>query len=373
MNESEPSETSPPPSAGQPEPRLHRSGAVAKMLGMPVATLRVWERRYGLTRSDPSPGGQRCYSAADVRRLSLIKQLADRGHAIGSLAPLDLLQLRQVASTDVEVRAGAARNPGADAPPSTPWRPWRLVVIGAGLGKRLQRPALLRRLGRPLDLVGPFDDAAQAAAAVAAGDVDAVLVHTAQLHDDWLASFDAAAPVLARLPRAVLYGFAADATCDILADQGIALLREPQPDTVVAQWLQSLWRSAGVSRAAAAEPARAALPPRRWDDAALGQFAGMATTIACECPRHVSELLLLLSRFEDYSAECGHRNVADAELHAYLQRVAQTTRAQFESALERVALHEGFVLPPSTSPVATKATPGLGATGSPGSGGGHPG
>ena len=222
-------------------------------------------------------------------------------------------------------------------------------MIGAGLGKRLQRPALLRRLGRPLDLLGPFDDAAQAAAAVAASEVDAVLIHEPQLRDDWLMSFDAAAPALAGLPRAVLYGFAADAACNTLADRGVALLREPQPDTVVAQWLQSLWKSARASSPAVADPAQAALPPRRWDDAALGEFADLSTTIACECPRHVAELLVQLSHFEAYSADCEHRNAADAELHAYLKRVAQTARTQFESALERVALHEGFVLPSSAS------------------------
>ena len=68
---------------------LHRSGAVARMLRMPVATLRVWERRYGLTQPGLSPGGQRLYSAEDVRRLALVKQLTDLGHAIGSLAPLE--------------------------------------------------------------------------------------------------------------------------------------------------------------------------------------------------------------------------------------------------------------------------------------------
>ena len=31
-------------------PSFHRSGAVARMLRMPVATLRVWERRYGVTQ-----------------------------------------------------------------------------------------------------------------------------------------------------------------------------------------------------------------------------------------------------------------------------------------------------------------------------------
>ncbi len=89
------------------------------------------------------------------------------------------------------------------------------------------------------------------------------------------------------------------------------------------------------------------MPPRRWDDAALADFANLSPTIACECPRHVAELLMQLSHFEAYSAECEHRNAADAELHAYLRRVATTSRARFEAALEHVALHEGLLLPSS--------------------------
>ena len=43
------------------DPSFHRSGAVAHMLRMPVATLRVWARRYGLTQPALSPSGQRLY------------------------------------------------------------------------------------------------------------------------------------------------------------------------------------------------------------------------------------------------------------------------------------------------------------------------
>ena len=137
-----------------------------------------------------------------------------------------------------------------------------------------------------------------------------------------------------------------------MAAAGTALLREPQPDAVVAQWLNSL------SMAARSEPPAAdklelssePVPPRRWDDAALVDFAGLSSTIACECPRHVAELLVQLSHFEAYSAECEHRSAADAELHAYLRQVAAASRASFEAALEHVALHEGLMLPLSPRP-----------------------
>jgi DNA-binding transcriptional MerR regulator len=334
---------------GTADPSFHRSGAVARMLRMPVATLRVWERRYGLTQPELSPSGQRLYSADDVRRLALVKQLTDLGHAIGSLAPLTMPQLQRVASTHASARSTTQKALRADVSQMPPVRPWRLAVIGAGLGNRLQRPALLRRLGRPVELLGPFDDAKQAAAALGSSDLDALLLHEPHLQQGWLASIDAVAPALAKAPKAVLYGFAADAVCETLATAGTALLREPQPDAVLAQWLHGLSLVAGATRPAvdplalSSEP----LPPRRWDDAALADFAGRSSTIACECPRHVAELLVQLSHFEAYSAECEHRNPADAELHAYLRHVAAASRARFEAALEHVALHEGLMLPSS--------------------------
>jgi MerR family transcriptional regulator, light-induced transcriptional regulator len=344
-------------------PTLHRSGAVAHMLRMPVATLRVWERRYGVTQPALSPTGQRLYSADDVRRLALLKQLTDLGHAIGSLAPLDMPQLQRVASTHAQALAVTQKVPQklkhAQAAGLPAGRAWRLAVIGAALGARLQRPALLRRLGRPVALLGPFDSAGQAAATLQPSEVDAVLLHAPQLQAGWLESFESAAPALADVPKAVLYGFAADPVCEALATAGTALLREPQPDAVLAQWLHTLADATSVPPSAADGAALATepVPPRRWDDAALADFAGRSSTIACECPRHVAELLMQLSHFEAYSAECGHRNAADAELHAFLRNVAAASRARFEAALERLALHEGLMLPASRRPDGAGSAP----------------
>lgn len=321
----------------------HRSGAVARMLGIPVATLRNWERRYALTQAATSPSGQRLYSADDVRRLTLIKQLNDLGHAIGQLAALDIAQLQQVAATHASTLA-ATQPAGLVTAGQPPVPVLRLAVIGAALGERLRRPALLQRLGSALDLLGPFDDATQAAAALADTPVDAVLVQQPQLHPGWPAAFDAAAPALATTPKAVLYRFAADAVCDELADAGIRLLREPQPDAVLAQWLQDL-RAPSPGALPGADLLPAPAPPRRWSDAALADFARLSSTIACECPRHLAELLVQLSHFEAYSAGCQHRNVADAALHAHLARVAAGCRTSFEAALAHVAHHEGLLLP----------------------------
>lgn len=352
---------SPLPATGAAAPSLHRSGVVARMLRMPVATLRVWERRYRLTQPALTPSGQRLYSADDVRRLTLVKQLADLGHAIGSLAPLDMPQLQRVAATHAQAWAATQSSERAEVAHAPPVRAWRLAVVGAALGSRLQRPGLLRQLGRPVVLLGPFDDIAQAAAALQGSPLDALLFHEPQLHEGWLAGVEAAAPAFAGVPKAVLYSFAADPVCEALARAGTALLREPQPDVVVAQWLNSLCKAATVLPPAADLPmptlGAEAVPARRWDDAALADFANLSPTIACECPRHVAELLMQLSHFETYSAECEHRNAADAELHAYLRQVATASRTRFEAALEHVALHEGLLLPSSVKVEEAAAAP----------------
>ena len=120
MNQSKPSLPPTPAPDGPGDASFHRSGAVAHMLRMPVATLRVWERRYGLTQPELSPSGQRLYSADDVRRLALVKQLTDLGHAIGSLASLDMPQLQRVAATHAHAQAATRHDERTQALPMLP-------------------------------------------------------------------------------------------------------------------------------------------------------------------------------------------------------------------------------------------------------------
>src|SRR5688500_7164581 len=49
--------------------------AVARRLGVAPATLRTWDRRYGLGPSEHVAGSHRRYTRADVARLSLMRRL----------------------------------------------------------------------------------------------------------------------------------------------------------------------------------------------------------------------------------------------------------------------------------------------------------
>lgn len=297
------------------EPR-YRSGAVARMLRMPVATLRVWERRYGVCAPQLTPSGQRLYSGADVQRLALIQQLVAHGHAIGTLAPLDTEALHAVAATHAATTA-RPRTPEAAAP-------LRVRCADPRLRERL---ALL--IDEPLQWVGPGEAAA--------------------LHLDRHARLlpDAPAQPPAGGPRwGVLVRYAAAPAVAALQAAGAEVLREPADEAALRAWWQRLVATRPTLPPPEAPPAATA-PPPRWDQATLEAFAGLSTTIACECPRHLAELLIQLGQFEAYSADCASRGPEDAALHRHLQQVSGQARVLLEDALARVAEAEGLISPRS--------------------------
>ncbi|MEZ4670971.1 MAG: MerR family transcriptional regulator [Anaerolineae bacterium] len=58
---------------------LYNIGMVARMTGIPVATLRVWERRYGFPTAARTPGEHRLFSEREVLRLRWVKAQVDEG------------------------------------------------------------------------------------------------------------------------------------------------------------------------------------------------------------------------------------------------------------------------------------------------------
>lgn len=61
----------------------YRIKRVAHLTGINPATLRAWERRYGLVAPDRTGSGYRLYTDEDVAMLSRIKLLVDEGLTIG--------------------------------------------------------------------------------------------------------------------------------------------------------------------------------------------------------------------------------------------------------------------------------------------------
>ena len=149
-----------PPPTSSP---TFRSGAVARMAGMPVATLRVWEQRYQAVRPTTAPSGHRLYSQSDVERVTFLRRLSQRGYAIALLASLDNAQLRQLIQAPV---TGAALPATPSAPPR---EPMRIVVVGRAIEQRLKRLAAAEPQARVFQVGACFDSLFQASDAARGG------------------------------------------------------------------------------------------------------------------------------------------------------------------------------------------------------------
>ena len=303
----------------------YRIGAVARLTGVSPDTLRIWERRYGAVSPQRSPRGGRLYSPEDVARLRLMKQLVDAGDAIGEVATLN--------SEALQGRAAEARRlpqPGALAEAT----PIRVLLVGEPMATAVQEAS--ETLPRITPVATYFDVTDFEARA---GDVEAdvLVIEQATLHED------TAARVIDWLGRSkathavVLYRFASAEALRRLPASKCSALRAPvDPRTLQAHCLSMMHATLTAPSAVEGAPITQPAPPRRYDDDTLAYLATLSSTVKCECPRHLAELITSLSAFENYSAECESRSPRDAALHAYLYATASHARHTIEDALDHV-------------------------------------
>lgn len=304
-------------------------GAVARLTGIRLESLRAWERRYHVVTPRRSEGNQRLYTREDVNRLQLIKQLVDRGHAVSSVASLSERALRE--------RLQLHHATGSKAP--TQERPVRTVIYGDVL------PFLVEswRDTVHLEVLGNHSRFAEF-------ENDAIRQKPEVLILE-LPSLNADVPGRLRQLRlqsgaraVVVYGFGPSGVLDRLHREGVVTLRAP----VAARELElaCLAETEAVS-APRLLPIEASaptddVPPRRFDGRQLAAVTTSPTGIRCECPRHLADLVLSIGAFESYSADCENRDEQDAALHAHLFRTAAKARALMEEALEYLMQYEGI-------------------------------
>jgi hypothetical protein len=315
----------------------YRSGIAARLAGIPVETLRVWERRYQIVGPRLNTRGHRLYSAEDVSRLAMIKQLVDLGSPIGSVAGLPLASLRDMRS------AAAAASQGSFVGAAGSLRPVRVALVGETLTAQIARDGALHSM---LEIVATCAGHAGAAAALRGVAADVLAIELPTLQPEAVAMVDALVQAIGARHAVVEYRFAPTAVVGALRDRGHTVVRAP----LDADELERLCRDAIApdtvqARLGASPLPLDAVPGPRFDDQSLTRLARALTTLHCECPRHLVDLLLSLGTFERYSAECANRSPSDAVLHRYLQRVAGSARVLFEDALVRVARAEGLALP----------------------------
>ena len=63
-------------------------GELARRAGVPVATIRTWEQRYGLASPSRSQGGHRRYRSEDLLRITALRELVEGGSTVAAAARL---------------------------------------------------------------------------------------------------------------------------------------------------------------------------------------------------------------------------------------------------------------------------------------------
>lgn len=308
-----------------PETGFYRIGAVARMTGIALPTLRMWERRYGIVEPHRTPAGGRLYTREHVARLALVQAAVQAGHAIGTIARLP--------TPEIQARLKAALPdalPGAER--------CRIAVIGPSLpilmeGRESADPAL--------QIIGAYATPEEAEPALFNKPLDVLILEAPTLQpeeaDELLRFLGALGARLA----IVVYGFTSRRVLRRLDLMGVLCMRAPAD---LAQLLRISMLAVPGARGRGERPDDSGQEPpaRLYDDRQLVRLSGLSSAIRCECPQHLAVLIGNLVAFERYSRECENAGTDDAVLHAMLHLTTARARQQMELALKRLLAAEGI-------------------------------
>ena len=322
--------------ADKDESAALKIGAVARLTGISVHTLRKWENRYGAVEPRRTEGGERIYTRTDLKRLAYIKRLAEAGLSLREIATKSLDEL-----IEAWEQASGMQAPGLGASSS---EKVRVAVLGDVL------PALLE--GRDVEatlveVIASGDSRESLAEALADKPFDVLVYECPTVHRDTRARVAELMKALSARCVIVAYGFGAQADISALRRRHVAVMRAP----VDVDELDQIARGLLLGAAGAGEPSAAPplggeedVGPPRLTRETIARIALSAPKMRCECPHHLADIVLSLRAFEEYSEECEIRNAEDAELHHFLWLSAARARAHFEDAIIRVAEVEGISL-----------------------------
>ncbi|PLC40631.1 MerR family transcriptional regulator [Ralstonia pickettii] len=304
----------------------YRSGEAAKLARMSASTLRIWERKYAVVVPPKSASGQRLYSEEDIERLRLIRELVDCGHAI-----------RAVASLNVESLKALVQSSGTDH--GTQAEPISLLMVGP------MSTAISHAVSKGMNVCGHPGSLEEAFRDAQAGlRVDALLAAVPSLTEEVVLHIAAVADAVHARAISVIFTSGTPRAIERAGLGGLRVVSQSEADTKPESLVAELvdWATAlrQVDILNADTRSRAA---RRFDDKALSAFAGLTSTIQCECPRHLAELVIQLSAFQRYSDACLSRSPRDALLHRRLGNVANRAVQLLETALAEVVRHEGLL------------------------------
>ena len=324
----------------------YKIGAVSKITGIGTETLRAWERRYSAITPKRSNSGDRIYSQEDLNKLFMLKNLVEAGNAISTVARLSMDELKSKWDNCLSLGARSMM------PKATPenvgnevQQKCRVLLLGVDFPLRVQDGM---EDFSDLEVIAHVDSWEQWKNEYAGGDpVHVVIVEFPTINN---ATSSYVAKVLRETGAwhiIVLYGFGSQSDINKLQSPQVSAIRSTIDVFELAR--VCINRAGGDTKAmqtlySATVYAEDSIPTRRFSNKQLENLARVESSIQCECPRHLGDLIKSLVAFEIYSAECESKNPEDAAMHSFLHATTAQSRAIMEDALAHLISHENVTI-----------------------------
>ncbi|MEO0314430.1 MAG: hypothetical protein RI928_886 [Pseudomonadota bacterium] len=306
---------------------FHTIGVVSRQTGIHPETLRVWEKRYRMVVPTRTDTGRRVYSDEDLYRLSLIKQLVDRGYPPSGLANLPVEKLRERLAGKLPSLAGQTP---ADKSAI------KALFIGSVFQSVIDDPLATASDFHLLGCHGSFSDYLSEGKKE---QPDVLVFYYPTLHEDLLKNLHEALEASKAIGAVVVFNIASRTTIAYFEDNGVLCLKFPASISDIRRACASVADLPAFS--SGVDPQKI---ERQFTDQQLAYLAVAKNNIACECLNHLAEIVTRISAFEAYSAECSNRNPADVKIHRLLQKSSQTARSIMEECLNYVIEAESIKL-----------------------------
>jgi DNA-binding transcriptional MerR regulator len=308
-------------------------GAVSKITNIPVDTLRIWERRYSVVVPVRSKNADRLYQTKDINRLTLLKMLVDRGHSIGSIAHLSNEDLSQRLTIHDKKPINKNTQPGKSI---------NVVVIGEVLSIQLEH-SLVNNTN--FSFTGIYHNEQEFIENKNDIAIDILILEYPAIQEDHIETIDALFKQSGAKQLILIYGFTNSAAKKRLNKSSYHYIQAPVTIDNLQREIIDLIKENNINEGKETElKLEEKAPTRAYTNKQLIGLSSTSSVIQCECPQHLSSMIIKLVQFEQYSSECITRYDKDAELHAMLGNMAGHARSVLEQALSKIVEAEDLEL-----------------------------
>ncbi|MFK7816605.1 MAG: MerR family transcriptional regulator [Gammaproteobacteria bacterium] len=322
---------------------VYKIGAVSRITGIGSETLRAWERRYKAVIPNRSESGDRQYSREDVTKLLMLKTLTESGISIGTIASLGSEELQSLFEEHSKHQDKYAN--GAQKIQTTSDIDSNVALLGDSFPVRIL-DGLEEVKG--INLVGMYESINELQDTMdSSKQINIVVVETPTINSKTKKQMSKIIEISGAWHIVVIYGFANQEQIEDLQSSQVTVVRS----AVDVQELARLCivHSGGSERLPGLQTGSTlhyeqTIPSRKFSNKQLTQLAAISSTIKCECPKHMSDIVKDLVSFEIYSAECENENDQDAALHSYLHATTAQARSMLEEAMSHLIRVEGIDL-----------------------------